>query len=149
MFDKDKTVPFEPMRYHVFKDYDIPFDEKGSMCGVVRLGQWLKAGQEPDESKAKVEIRKTYFQGGEEKIGKGYTFSTPEGPGELVVGLIKVGFGDTKEILRTVRTRDDFLEAATTINEDNDGIDDGEMFDMRDLFKDLSNEEEDEDDNVG
>lgn len=135
MFEEDKTKPYEPMKYHIFKDYDIPFDEKGSTCGVVRLAQWVKSDKEPDESKAKVEIRKIYFQNGEEKNGKGYTFSTPEGPSELVHGLIKAGFGDTKEILRQVRTRDDFMEAATTINEDNDGSDDGEMFDMRDLFK--------------
>ena len=139
----EEAKAFEPMQYHVFKDYDIPFDEKGSTCGVVRLSQWVKNGT-PDESKAKLEIRKIYFQNGEEKNGKGYTFSTPEGPNELVHGLIKVGFGDTKEILRQVRTRDDFLEAATTINDDNEGSDDGEMFDMRDLFKAI--EEDDEED---
>ena len=144
MFEEDKTKPFEAMQYHIFKDYDIPFDEKGSTCGVVRLAQWVKAGKEPDETKAKIEIRKIYFQNGEEKNGKGYTFSTPEGPSELVHGLIKVGFGDTKEILREVRLRDDFMEAATTINEDNDGSNDGEMFDMRDLFKG-ANIEDDED----
>jgi hypothetical protein len=132
------------MQYYIFEDYDIPFDEKGSTCGVVRLAQWVKAGNEPDESKAKVEIRKIYFQNGEEKNGKGYTFSTPEGPSELVHGLIKAGFGETKEILRQVRSRDDFLEAATTINDENEGSDDGEMFDMRDLFKDIE-EEDDED----
>ncbi|MBR6289297.1 MAG: hypothetical protein IKR19_08180 [Acholeplasmatales bacterium] len=144
MFEDDKSKPFEAMQYHIFKDYEIPFDEKGSTCGVVRLAQWVKAGKEPEESKAKVEIRKIYFQAGEEKAGRGYSFSTPEGPSELVHGLIKVGFGDTKEILRQVRMRDDFMEAATTINEDNEGSDDGEMFDMRDLFKDI--EEEDEED---
>ena len=145
MFEEDKVKPYEPMQYHVFKDYDIPFDEKGSTCGVVRLAQWVKADKQPDGTKAKVEIRKIYFQNGEEKNGKGYTFSTPEGPSELVHGLIKVGFGDTKEILRQVRVRDDFMEAATTINEDNDGSDDGEMFDMRDLFKGVETVEDDED----
>lgn len=122
------------MKYHVFKDYDIPFDEKGTTCGTVRLVQWVKEGSEPDQSKAKIELRKIYTSGSEEKIGKGYTFSTPEGPGELAVGLIKAGFGDTKEILKTVRERDDFLEAAQSINDDPDAGSDGEMFDMRDLL---------------
>ena len=134
------------MQYHIFKDYNIPFDEKGTTCGTVRKVQWVKDGSEPDESKAKIEIRKVYTSGAEEKTGKGYTFSTPEGPGELAVGLIKVGFGDTKEILRAVRTRDDFLDAAKTINEDNDGSDDGEMFDMRDLFLNIESKDEDDDD---
>lgn len=122
------------MKYHVFKDYDIPFDEKGTTCGTVRLVQWIKEGSEPDQSKAKIELRKIYTSGSEEKIGKGYTFSTPEGPGELAVGLIKSGFGDTKEILKAVRERNDFLEAAQSINDDPDAGSDGEMFDMRDLL---------------
>lgn len=136
------------LKYHVFRDYDIPFDEKGTTCGVVRLSQWVKGDDTPDESKAKVEIRKIYTSGAEEKIGKGYTFSTPEGPGELAVGLVKAGFGDTKEILKAVRVRDDFLEAAKTINDDPDDGSDGEMFDMRDLLlsEDSGNEYDDEDD---
>ena len=72
---------------------------------------------------------------------KGYTFSTPEGPGELTVGLIDAGFGETKEILRSVRKRDDFLDAAKTINEDNDNSD-GETFDMRDLLLGIDTEED-------
>ena len=131
-------------QYHVFKDYDIPFDEKGTTCGTVRKVQWIKGSGEPDESKAKIEIRKVYTSGAEEKTGKGYTFSTPEGPGELAIGLIKAGFGDTKEILRAVRSREDFLEAANNINNDEDDNTSGDIFDMRDLL--LAEDEEDEDD---
>lgn len=122
------------LKYHMFFDFNIPFDEKGSTCGTVRRVQWVKEGSEPDESKAKIEIRKTYINSEGEKLGKGYTFSTPEGPGELAIGLISAGFGDTKEILRTVRKRDDFLQAATTINEEIESDDSGEMYDMRDLL---------------
>lgn len=136
------------IKYHMFKDFDIPFDEKGTTCGTVRLVQWYKEGSEPDESKAKIELRKIYTSGAEEKMGKGYTFSTPEGPGELAVGLVKAGFGDTKDILKAVRTREDFLEAAKTINDDPDESSDGEMFDMRDLLlsedENSSDDEEDE-----
>lgn len=134
-------------QYHVFKDYDIPFDEKGTTCGTVRKVQWIKGSGEPDESKAKIEIRKVYTSGAEEKTGKGYTFSTPEGPGELAIGLIKAGFGDTKEILRAVRSREDFLEAANNINNDEDDNTSGDIFDMRDLL--LAEDEEDEDDEDG
>lgn len=133
------------LTYHVFKDYDVAFDEKGTTCGSVRLVQWVKEGSEPDESKAKIELRKLYTSGAEEKTGKGYTFSTPEGPGELAVGLIKAGFGETKDILKAVRERDDFIEAATSINDDPDDNSDGEMFDMRDLLLATADEEEEED----
>ena len=133
---------FSELSYHIFKDLEIPFDEKGATCGTVRLVQWVKEGESPNIDKAKLEIRKVYTSGAEEKLGKGYTFSTPEGPGELAVGLIKAGFGETKDILRAVREREDFLEAAKTINEDDCGSDDGEMFDMRDLLLGLDSQEE-------
>lgn len=139
------------MQYHIFEDFDIPFDEKGTTCGTVRRVQWVKGDAQPDPEKAKIEIRKIYTSGAEEKTGKGYTFSTPEGPSELVHGLISKGFGNTKEILKMVRERDDFLEAANTINDDNDDSDSGEMFDMRDLLLGMeasSSDEEDEDDEV-
>lgn len=131
------------MQCKVFKDYGITFDEKGNTWGCVRKVQWLKEGKEPDESKAKIEIRKFSQTSEGERMMKGYTFSTPEGPGELVVGLMNAGFGDTKEILRTVRKREDFLEAAKTINEDSSNDGDGETFDMRDLLLGYSEEEED------
>ena len=130
------------LKYEVFKDYNIPLDEKGSSVGVVRLVQWHSSDKEADESKAKLEIRKISVNSDGETLRKGYTFSTPEGPHELVKGLIDVGFGDTKEILRSVRKRDDFLEAAKTINDENNESTEGETFDMRDLL--LGMEEDDE-----
>ena len=140
---EDKTKTFTEMTCHVFKDYGITFDEKGSTWGTVRKVQWLKDGKEPDESKAKIEIRKFTQTADGERMMKGYTFSTPEGPGELTVGLIDAGFGETKEILRSVRKRDDFLDAAKTINEDDDNSD-GETFDMRDLLLGIDNGEDEE-----
>jgi len=124
----------ESMQCHIFKDYGITFDEKGSTWGTVRKVQWIKGGKEPDESKAKIEIRKFTQTSEGERMMKGYTFSTPEGPGELIIGLIDAGFGDTKEILRSVRKRKDFLSAAENINKDNEENNNGEMFDMRDLL---------------
>ena len=132
------------LSYHIFEDYNIPFDERGNTVGTVRKVQWVKEGNEPDETKAKIEIRKMYINNDGERPGKGLSFSTPEGPGELALGLIKSGFGDTKEILRAVRTRKDFLDCAKTINEDSDDSNDGEMFDMRDLLLGMEDSEEDD-----
>lgn len=128
---------------HIFEDYGIPFDEKGTTIGTVRRVQWVKDGNEPNEDKSKIEIRKMYVQSEGERMGKGYTFSTPEGPGELAVGLIKAGFGDTKEILKAIRNRDDLVEAAENIDVDDDSSD-GEMFDMRSLLEkiEISNEDD-------
>ena len=135
MFEKSS------LQYHVFKDYNIQFDEKGSTCGTVRKVQWVREGKEPDEEKAKIEIRHVTVNDSGETPLKGYAFSTPEGPGELIVGMIEAGFGDTKEILRATRKREDFLEAAKNINED-DSFTEGETFDMRDLLLGLDNDME-------
>jgi hypothetical protein len=135
MFDKNSSL-----QYHVFKDYNIQFDEKGTTCGTVRKVQWVREGKEPDEEKAKIEIRHVTVNDSGETPLKGYAFSTPEGPGELIVGMIDAGFGDTKEILRAVRKREDFLDAANTINEDDD-FGDGETFDMRDLLLGIGEED--------
>lgn len=131
------------IQYHVFKDYDISFDEKGATYGTVRKVQWVKEGEEPDETKGKIEIRKIYNTNDGERTGKGYTFSTEDGPNDLVDEMVDKGFGNTKNILKSVRNRDDFMEAATTINEDTDGSD-GEAFDLRDLLDDSNDIEEDE-----
>lgn len=143
MNDENKRS-FDAMTCKVFKDYGITFDEKGSTWGTVRKVQWIKEGKEPDEAKAKIEIRKFAQTKEGERMMKGYTFSTPEGPGELVVGLIDAGFGETKNILRSVRKRDDFLEAAENINKETEDNNNGEMFDMRDLLLGLDNSSDDE-----
>ena len=139
MFHKDASFD-----YHVFKDYGLTFDEKQSSCGTLRKVQWIKNGGEPDESKAKLEIRKIKIDPeGETKL-KGYSFATEEGPHELVEGMVDLGFGDTKKILKSVRKREDFMDPATNIN--NDTTDDGsELFDMRDLLKGVSEEDLEED----
>lgn len=135
------------LRCHVFKDYNIPFDEKGTTVGSVRLVQWVKGDDEPNPDKAKLEIRKLYTGGAEEKVGKGYTFSTPEGPSELTEGLLKIGYGDTKKCLKTLATRDDFKDSVENINVDEDDNDDEGMFDMRELLMNIevSTDEDDED----
>ena len=132
------------LQYHIFKDYGLTFDEKGNTCGTLRKVQWVREGKEPDEEKAKIEIRHAIVKDDGETVGKGYSFSTPEGPGELVVGMIDCGFGDTKEILKSVRKREDFLEAAKTINDETEDKD-GDMFDMRDLMLGVDEEVESED----
>jgi hypothetical protein len=131
--------------YHIFRDYDMPFDERGSQCGVIRKVQWVKPGSEPDESKGKLEIRKIYLSSdGSERLAKGYTFSTEEGPHELVQNLSKIGYGHTKDMLKILSKRDDFKESIENIDKD-DNSDDGEVYDMRDLLLSIENNEDIED----
>ena len=135
--DKDVSI-----NYKVFKDFGIQFDEKNNSFGTIRVAQWYKAGAEPDESKAKLEIRK-FSEGPEgERALKGYTFSTPEGPHELTEAMIKIGYGDTKKLLKELSTREDFKESVENINSDDDNDTDGEMFDMRSLLLGIETDDE-------
>ena len=135
MSEEGKVREYQPWVYHIFDDYNIIFDEKGSTYGTVRRAQWAKTEAEIDEAKAKLEIRKCYTNKDGETAGKGYTFSTEQGPHELTEGLVEHNFGDTKKILRSLRKREDFADSVKTINDDDEADDpNGEMFDMRDLL---------------
>lgn len=137
---------FQPLQCYIHKDYNITFDEKGSTCGVLRKEQWFKDQEEVNSEKAKLTIRKTYTTAEGERNGKGYTFSTEEGPGELILGLIDAGFGNTKDILDHISKRKDFKEAVKVISfGDPEEDEDGEMFDMRDLLlNEVGNDDEEE-----
>lgn len=126
-----------------FGELDGIFDEKGKVFCSMRKVQWVKEGQEPDEEKAKLELRK-YTIGPEGEIpGKGLTFLTENGPHELTNVLIDEGFGDTREILRKLKKRDDFREAVETLFENAPADDsDGEYFDMRSVLLDESDGED-------
>lgn len=97
------------LRYQVF-DLDEVVDEKNNQYIALRKLQWFKEGQEPDESKAKIEIRRWSLKDEKETAGKGCTFLTDEGPHELVRVMIEKGFGHTTEIVHALATRDNLKE---------------------------------------
>jgi len=134
------------LRCYIHKDFNVIFDEKGATNGVLRSVQWLKGDDEPDPAKAKLEIRKVYTNSEGERNGKGYSFSTDEGPAELLLGLIDAGFGDTKDIIEHTAKRKDFKQAVKAISfGDPEEDEDGEMFDMRDLLlNDIGGDDDDE-----
>ena len=123
------------------------FDEKGSTFLAIRKVQWVKEGAEPDESKAKLEIRKWTVQDGREVALKGCAFLTEEGPHNLVKAMIQEGYGNTKEVLTELKHRDDFKEAVEHLNDEED-FGEGEFFDMRDILLSSSDEDEEEDEAV-
>ena len=57
------------LQYHIFKDYGLTFDEKGNTCGTLRKVQWVREGKEPDEEKAKIEIRHAIVKDDGETVG--------------------------------------------------------------------------------
>ena len=130
--------------YKCFKDFNILFDEKAGSFGTVRLAQWYKEGSEPDESKAKYEIRKFVVDkdGSGEIANKGITISSKEAMDDLTDGLVENNFGNTRNILKSVSKREDFKDTLENINNDPDDNGDGELFDMRSLLMNIETEEE-------
>ena len=126
-----------------FGSLDAIFDERGSAYLALRRIQWVKEGSEPDESKAKLEIRRWRVSDEGERAERGVAFLTDEGPNELAKVLVHEGFGKTKDILSELRRREDFKEVVENFN--NNTEDSGEYFDMRSLFEtDIEDEEEDD-----
>jgi hypothetical protein len=145
----DPNVSIRPVK---FGELDMTFDEKGSTFLAMRMIQWVKDGEEPDESKAHLELRKWRVTNeGEERADKGFSFLTDNGPHELVKGLIHEGYGKTKEVLEELSHREDFKEAIDHFGEDEDSVT-GEYYDMRKLLQNIDDamddNEEDEEDGV-
>jgi hypothetical protein len=119
------------------------FDERGSSFLAIRKVQWVKEGSEPDESKARLEIRKWTVQNGEEVALKGCAFLTDEGPHNLVKALVQEGYGNTKEVLGELKKREDFKDAVEHLN-DSEDFGEGEYFDMRSILLSEPTDDEDE-----
>lgn len=87
-----------------------------------------------NDNNIKIDIRKWGVnEDGTERMGKGLSFLTEDGPHSLVEVMAKEGYGNTKTILNNVKDRPDFKPALNAVIGKGD-----------DLY-DNSIEEEDED----
>ena len=95
-------------------------DEKNNQ--FIRLAEiaWAGADEEVDPSKIKYDLRR-YFTldirkyttdaDGNERMLKGCSFLTEDGPHELTHALVEEGFGNTEKILTAIKQRSDFPDA--------------------------------------
>ena len=97
-------------KFTIHDDVDHIFEEKGNTISSLRKLSWGESGN------PKYEIRKWYVgkNGSDERPSKGFTFIDDEGPTNLTHTLLETGFGDTKQVLETIKTRDDFNSALCT-----------------------------------
>lgn len=64
----------------------------------------------------KLDIRHWYTDSnGKENPGKGFSFTTENGPDNLAIALVKNYYGDTEQILEAIKDRDDFESALESI----------------------------------
>ena len=100
----------------------------------LRLIEVAWAGEDEDvpPEAIKYDIRKyTTDSAGNERMLKGVSFFSEEGPNQLANILVEEGFGNTRTILQNIRKRPDFADALKPQNE-SDSEDDG--FDLRDIM---------------
>lgn len=126
-FSKDKEFKYS------FRGINRIVEEKGNQ--FIRFAQiaWAGADEEVDSSKIKYDIRKyTTDAEGNEKMLKGVSFLTDEGPTELTHVLLEEGFGNTTKVLDTIKERSDFKSAV----EESFGtkVDDESTIDLRDII---------------
>lgn len=117
-----------------FRGINRIVEEKGNQ--FIRFSQiaWAGPDEEVDPSKIKYDLRK-YFNDadGHEKMLKGVTFLTDEGPTELTHVLVEEGFGKTEKILSTIKERSDYPDAVKAVYGGKvDDVD--ETFDLRDIL---------------
>lgn len=118
-----------------FRGVNRVVDEKNNQ--FIRLAQiaWVGADEEVDPSKIKLDIRKyTTDADGNERMLKGCSFLTEDGPHELTHALVEEGFGKTEKILGAIKNRSDFPEAVRTCYGDKVPDDIDETFDLRTII---------------
>ena len=118
-----------------FRGVNRVVDEKNNQ--FIRLAQiaWVGADEEVDPSKIKLDIRKyTTDADGNERMLKGCSFLTEDGPHELTHALVEEGFGKTEKILGAIKNRSDFSEAVRACYGDKVPDDIDETFDLRTII---------------
>jgi hypothetical protein len=101
-------MPFkkgQPVSFEINKEgINEIIDEKNNVALMLREVAWN--GREKH-----LELRKWIIDVDKEQPMKGVSFITPEGPSNLVDALVKNGYGETKNVLHELSSRDDFNDA--------------------------------------
>ena len=99
-------------RYRIVDHIDFVFEEQGDKFSALRKVAWGDASDE----KAKLEVRRWINKSdGTILANKGLTFLTEEGPGELACALLKLGHANTKDVLISIKDRDDFRKSLNSV----------------------------------
>ena len=110
-------------------------DEKNNQ--FIRLAEiaWAGADEEVDPSKIKRDIRKyTTDADGNERMLKGCSFLTEDGPHELTHALVEEGFGNTEKILTAIKQRSDFPDAVKSCYGEKAADATDDTFDLRNII---------------
>ena len=113
---------------------DRVIEEEGrTYLKLCELAWGYNADEDAPPEKIRLDLRKyTTDSSGNEKMLKGVSFMTEQGPHNLVHTMIEEGYGDTETIIDKIKTRDDFEKAVKSSYGEKDPEDDS--FDLRDIL---------------
>lgn len=119
-------------KYEVDKDFgDHVIEERNNMSIIMRKISWGANNNE-----YKIDIRKYLYTDDGERMNKGVSL-TDDGANELTKELIATGYGDTKEVLKALKDRneEEFKSAVDSVlNGINDEEDSDEYYDPKELL---------------
>ena len=127
--------------YETDPDFDYTIDEKGNAFIALRKIKW------GNSDNFKLDIRKYYASAEGDKMQKGVSFLTDDGPNELARVLLKTGYGDAKEISDTIiesrpdiglklcKALDDAPELREYFIEASETYEDEESYDPEEILK--------------
>jgi hypothetical protein len=96
-------------KYTIVDGFDKIIEEKGNEILALRKIKW------GEREKINLDLRRWYTNESGESIGKGTSFMTDNGPGELINVLIQEGYGETPEILKNLAPRKDFMPSISDV----------------------------------
>jgi len=117
-------------------DLDRIVDEKGSVFIALRKIAWGCGKDDNPEDldiPVKLDLRKYYNTDQGERMDKGVSFLTEEGPNELTKVLLEEGYGNTAQCLSVLLKRSDIKDAVNTIT--NGDTEEEGYYDPRELLK--------------
>lgn len=95
--------------YKVDEDFDNIFDEKGNTFLALRKVYW------GNSTEPKLDLRKWYTTAKGETVGKGFSFLTEDGPNELARVLLVNNFGETEQVIESIKDRPDFKSSLVKV----------------------------------
>lgn len=119
--------------YKIHDDYDYIIEESGNTFVALRKLTWGNA------ENPKLDLRRYYNTDEGERVHKGVSI-TDDGADELVKVLCDTGYGDTEEIIRGIKDREDFMPSLSkvigkdNIPETDMEIKDSDYFDPNSIF---------------
>lgn len=117
-------------KYAIDKNFDHTIDEKGNTFIALRKIAW------GDSENYKLDLRKYYTTEDGERMNKGVSFLTDEGPNELARVLIDTGYGNAMDIAESIKNnRPDIMELlASDLDKIKAESNTGDFYDPRELL---------------